>query len=404
MSMRSAFAPALRRPVAPIGSDATGSTAVTAIAVTALLFPVTAVTLFVLYPTLPVEMKAWYTTAASAVHVGTLVGSRRPRAGLVVASLGMLGLVVPILPDQVGLTAGILAPSSCAYLLSVWQGGVSERPGLPAVTIAVALTGDTLVAVLYGVAYPGVSSDPTAALVAWAAYGIPIIGVFGAATAVRRRRILRREQDATHRREAVHAERAAIRHDLHDIVSHSLTVMIAQAEAARVTATDADTDARLEGIAGTGREALRGLRGMLTVLSDSEQAGPAPAPTPTDLRSLVTSAATAHHRTHITVDGHARPLTPEASLALYRGVQEALTNAIRHVAPPVEIEVSVTWDAAHVTARVHDDGGAGPSARVESSGSGLIGMAERVRAAGGTVELSRRAGWTVTIALPVDSE
>lgn len=399
MSVRSAFSATSRRGTLP---DATLGTTVITITASAILLLATSATLFLGYPTLSTAGILWYLASAAIVHAGTLVGLRRPLEGLALASLGMLGLALPIPPAHIGLTTGILLPSAAAYLLSIWQGASSEQPRLPAITLTTALLGNTVVAVLYWLAYPGSNRDVRDALLAWVSYGVPILAVFGVATLLRRRRVLRREQSLARQRDAVQSERAAIRRDLHDIVSHSLTVMIAQAEAGRITTTDAADDVSLERIADTGREALRGLRGMIAVLSDSEHADRAPTPPPSDLQGLVASSSTDHHRTHFTVDGAPRPLTPEASLALYRGVQEALTNAIRHVAPPAEIEVAVRWDDTCVTAKVHDDGGTGPAHPGDSPGTGLIGMAERVRAAGGTLGLSQHPGWTVTITLPVE--
>ncbi|MFV0430043.1 MAG: sensor histidine kinase [Arachnia sp.] len=402
MSVRSAFAAAWRRLGSSDGAAASLGSIVVVIASAAGLFLATTAAVILTFPRLPLAMQIGYLAASALVHAGTLAGLTRPWLGLGLAALGMLGLVIPIPAESVGLTTGLLLPSAAAFLISVWQGGISQRRGLPAATLTVVLIGTTAVSALYRFGYPG-WAESQAAIVSWISYGVPNLAVFAVASAVRRRRRARRDREAERQRDAVQAERAAIRRDLHDIVSHSLTVMIAQAEAARITTQDPAADASLERIAETGREALRGLRGMIAVLSDSERVSLEPGPALTDVEPLVASAATDHHRTHFEVEGQPRPLTPEASLALYRGVQEALTNAIRHVAPPAEIRVALCWRAAHVTARIHDDAGSGLSHVEDASGTGLIGMAERVRAAGGSLEISRESGWTVTITLPVES-
>jgi len=82
-------------------------------------------------------------------------------------------------------------------------------------------------------------------------------------------------------------------------------------------------------------------------------------------------------------------------------VQEALTNVVRHVRPPVRVQVALRWSPADLTLEIADDGGGGPLEPVRTGGGrGLIGMRERVTRAGGTLEIDRSPTWTVRARFP----
>ncbi|QQT68766.1 hypothetical protein I6I57_13795 [Brevibacterium casei] len=207
---------------------------------------------------------------------------------------------------------------------------------------------------------------------------------------------------------AVSEERARISRDLHDVVSHSLTVMIAQAEAARVVAGSSvsrnspEADAAFERVAETGREAMRGLRSMIHTLGDPDASPLAPVSGVDAIAGLVEHANSAEHTIDLTVRGDPRRLAPDADLASFRVVQEAVTNAIRHVRPPTRIDVGVEWHAAEVVITVSDDGGRGSLHRDDLNGTGLIGLVERVRRAGGVLDVRKEHGWRVRAILPVE--
>ena len=94
---------------------------------------------------------------------------------------------------------------------------------------------------------------------------------------------------------------------------------------------------------------------------------------------------------------------PDAEVALFRAAQEALTNVVRHVEPPLAATVALDWRDAEVVLSVTDDGGTGPR-DAGGAGRGLVGMAERVRHAGGTLEIERGRGWSIRITMTLADE
>lgn len=191
----------------------------------------------------------------------------------------------------------------------------------------------------------------------------------------------RRAQESMQR--AVSEERARISRDLHDVVSHSPTVMIAQAEAARVVTHSSvsrngpEADAAFERVAETRREAMRGLRSMIHTLGDPGASPLAPVSGVDAITGLVEHASSTEHTIGLTVEGAPRRRARDADLAAFRVVQEAVTNAIRHLRPPTRIDVSLDWQETETVITVSDDGGPGPLRRAaDSNGTGLIGMVE----------------------------
>jgi signal transduction histidine kinase len=178
-----------------------------------------------------------------------------------------------------------------------------------------------------------------------------------------------------------------------------MTVMIAQAEVARALRDDAERSDRALGVViDTGREALRGMR---TVVAD--EAPRAPLPTIESLVALVEDMRTPSADVRLVETGTRGRLRPDAAVALHHAVREALTNAVRHAAPPVEVEVRLAWSADGLHAAIVDDGGSGSAPSDLGTGIGLVGIAERVRLAGGALTAGEREprGWAVTVDLPV---
>jgi signal transduction histidine kinase len=199
---------------------------------------------------------------------------------------------------------------------------------------------------------------------------------------------------------AVADERARIARELHDVVAHSLTVMVIQAGAAR-RLVDRDPERVVE-VAATikqmGREALDEMRRLVGVLGD-EAGEPALAPQPTmaDLEALVERARGAGLEVELSVRGERAELPPGIDLAAYRVVQEALTNTVKH-AGARHASVAVTYGGDELELCVADDGsgaaageGEGPAA-VPSGGHGLVGMRERVTLYGGELVAGERSG------------
>ena len=201
-------------------------------------------------------------------------------------------------------------------------------------------------------------------------------------------------------------ERSRIAREMHDIVSHSLTVMVTLAEGSAAIAPD-DSERAIDGmrrVAETGRSALADMRRMLGVLTEGES-GPgsvpaelAPQPGVSDLDELVERFRTAGLPVTVESRGH-QPNDSATQLTIYRIVQESLTNALKHAVSPTAVTVTVRFRRSHTTITVVDDG---TSATTPGTGHGLVGMRERVALYGGTLESGARpgGGWTVTATLP----
>lgn len=203
---------------------------------------------------------------------------------------------------------------------------------------------------------------------------------------------------------AAAAERERIARELHDIVAHSLTVMVALAEGVAASQDVDRTRPGAEAIAATGRDALRDMRATLGVLRD---ASPVPfAPIVRDSTAdTVASARAAGYDTRLTVTGDASTAPAGTQLAVSRIVQEAVTNVIRHAVAATRIDVDVTHSEDGVTVTVVDDGRP-VTAPSHSPGFGLQGVRERVELAGGSVSAGpgERRGWAVRARLPRRSE
>ncbi|MBL7493498.1 sensor histidine kinase [Frankia sp. AgB1.9] len=208
----------------------------------------------------------------------------------------------------------------------------------------------------------------------------------------------RAQRTAEARAAAVQLERVRIARDMHDIVTHSVGLMIVQAEAGPVVArTDpARAEAVFDTIAATGREAVDQLRVMLGALRG--QAGREPVPGIDAVGELVARTGRGELRTSLTEEGERRPLPVDVGVAAYRIVQESLTNVVRH-AGARSVEVTLSWTDASLEVRIADDGGGTGLSGPPREGHGLLGMRERAQACGGTLAVDPR-GFTVTASLP----
>ena len=203
-------------------------------------------------------------------------------------------------------------------------------------------------------------------------------------------------------------ERRRIAREMHDVVAHSVSMMVIQAGGARriLERDPARAEAAGELIEKTGREAMREMRTLLGVLhAEDEQAEYAPQPSLRDIERLVERARAAGLPVELTVEGARRELPAGVDLAAYRVVQEALTNVVKH-GGGAETEVLVRYRADAVEVTVADRGGGTMTTRLEGSGHGLTGMRERVRVFGGELHAGRRrgGGFEVRALLPLQSE
>jgi signal transduction histidine kinase len=240
------------------------------------------------------------------------------------------------------------------------------------------------------------------------------------------RRILvmeREAQEATRR--AVESERSRIARELHDVVTHNVSVMVVQAGAARkvMGASPEQATEALLAVEASGRAAMAELRqvmGLLTARTDGrgpdgtdagqaglgqddlDQADLAPQPGLDQLGTLVGRVRDTGVPVTLTVTGDARLLPPGIGLAAYRVVQEALTNTVKH-AVGASAEVRVDYEPQALRLEIADSGGtAGPSAAT-GNGRGLIGLRERLAVYGGSLDAGRRptGGFRVRAVIPL---
>lgn len=212
-------------------------------------------------------------------------------------------------------------------------------------------------------------------------------------------------------RRATEDERARIARDLHDVVTHNVSVMVIQAGAARKvmnTSPDQASEALLAVEAG-GRSAMAELRQVMGLLSRDGTNGDtgadsdlSPAPGLDRLESLVAGVCDAGLPTTLSVSGGVRPLAPGIELAAYRVVQEALTNAMKHASGAVAT-VTVEYGATRLRVEIVDTGGESSDTET-GSGRGLAGLNERIDVYGGTLQAGRRltGGYRVEAVIPVE--
>jgi signal transduction histidine kinase len=205
---------------------------------------------------------------------------------------------------------------------------------------------------------------------------------------------------------AAAAERDRIAREMHDIVAHHLTVMVALSDGA-IAASAASPERAVEvmrSVSATGRRALTDTRRLLGVLrSDHEDAASQRQPVPdlAELDTLIEQVRAAGLATTLEVHGAAPPVPAGVQLTVYRLVQEALTNTLKHGGADAHAKVRLRYLPGELLVNVDDDG-AGAAAQAPSEvGGGLVGMRERVHAYGGDVQAGPRqpVGWSVAARL-----
>ena len=202
---------------------------------------------------------------------------------------------------------------------------------------------------------------------------------------------------------AVHKERAAIARELHDIVAHSVSVMLVGVRGARdvLRTSPADAEETLARVERSGEQSLAELRRILALLREPEQMAEShPQPSLAELTELVASYRATGLPVRLEVIGESTPLPSGVELSVYRIVQEALTNALKH-SGAASVTVTLAFRDAHLELEVVDDGAPTPDAA--ATGQGLIGMRERVALLGGELETGQRGGggFRVAARLPV---
>lgn len=357
------------------------------------------------------EVTAWQVVSIAGTAIALLFRRRAPITVLVVVTL--LTTVLGFSAESNLVLAVPIALYAVAAFRSPVAGWIAAAAAFAATAVSLFLWLPVLEARLGA---PGAFDIPVVLLTIAMADAVGVL--LGTNTWQRAERVrvlteradqLARERD-DRARIATLAERSRIAREMHDIVAHSLSVMITLADGASASVERDPAAARraLDRLADTGRDALRDMRQVLSVLGDAseEPASLEPAPGREGLGELVARFREAGLPVRFTVRG-AAPEDPQRDLAVYRIVQEALTNALRYAADArrVDVEVDAGDDATVIT--VADDGGRGEPASAAASpsvgaGRGLIGMSERAAVFGGSVEAGPVAsgGWRVRAVLP----
>ena len=201
--------------------------------------------------------------------------------------------------------------------------------------------------------------------------------------------------------QAAAAERARIARELHDIVAHHLSVIVLQAAGARASGKPAG--APLEKIENSARQALAETRRLLGVLRDpDEETGFAPQPGIGDLDELAASVRAAGVPVNLVIDCDRAALPAAMDVSVYRIVQEALTNVLKH-AGPARADVAIGCAADTITIEVTDNGTGEPGSQEPAGGHGLAGMRERAAIFGGELAAGPRpgGGFAVRARLPL---
>ena len=218
------------------------------------------------------------------------------------------------------------------------------------------------------------------------------------------------ERDAEQQAQiATAAERARIAREMHDVVAHSLSVMVVQADGALYASRRRPEQAveTLRTISSTGRSSLAEMRKLLGLLRDDDagtRATLAPVPGAADLLELVEQLRASGLTISLDVDGDLRRVDAATGLTTYRIVQEALTNTLKHGGPDVRasVDVKVTTDSVRI--RVDDDG-RGSTVADDGLGHGIVGMRERIAVHEGQVDAGPRpgGGFRVLAVVPLEA-
>ncbi|HET6833612.1 MAG TPA: histidine kinase [Acidimicrobiales bacterium] len=309
---------------------------------------------------------------------------------MVVAGVGIPGALVAVY-DAPGATF-------LALLTVAWLAASGESPAAE----VVAALGAIAIPIIYAMG----DWDEDGEAVVYFGTGVLIVWCIG--------RILRRERtlvaaltEAQDRLAAAAsaAERQRIARDVHDVVGHSLTVMLLNVSGARRVldrnpAAAADALDRAEQ---AGRGSLQSVRAIVGLLRSPDEAGAEPLPGAADIVGLVDTAAAAGLPVRADVLGDLRAVDPYAGLAAYRLVQEALAN-VGHHAPGSDVVVRVVVDGVRLDVSVRNGPARHPPpAPTGRGGAGLDGMHQRVAAVGGTVSAGPEGdGWVVEGSIPLD--
>ena len=291
-------------------------------------------------------------------------------------------------PALIALFAAIAAGRRAAG----WA-GAAFLVAVPAAAAIARMEADVAIAVLIWLLLVLVVAQPAEVSRARRAYTREVERRAAQAERTREEEALRRAQE----------ERLRVARELHDVTSHTVSVIALHAavaaEAVERAGGPPEAAAALQVIRTSSRQALGEMKAVLGVLRSGTAAeGTAPQPGAAQLPRLLETAGIP---VGLDVEGERRPLPPAADLAVYRVVQETLTNTMRH-ADAAAATVTLTYEPDAVTVRVEDDGRGADPGEPDRRGHGITGMAERVAALGGLLTTGNApgGGFRVTARLP----
>jgi len=353
-------------------------------------------------------------------HVAALLALAVGGIGVVGASgaAGRVEVAAATVITAAGFEARARWPRLPSVVLALWTGAPAVVVNLARLSegtmfLLVVMTGFVTLtepdrALRLAVGAAGLLAPPFVRVVANPTLGWPFwtIGIaFGclAGEQMRRFRQLVQELEVTRERltlQAVHLERRRIAADLHDLVGHSLTVVLLYLTGARRQLEDdpAAAAGALREAEEIGRASLAEIRRNVAALRGTGDDRLTPTPDGADLAALVATMVAAGSAVDLHIDGDLAGVEAIVGVVVYRVVQESLNNAVRH-APGATVRVAVAVGGPAVDVEVVDQGGALVAG--DGPGVGLIGMRERVEAVGGTFRAGPEArGWAVRARVP----
>jgi len=341
--------------------------------------------------------------ALAVVAGGALVLRRRMPVAVLATTLAATVAIVALGDDPSGLSVLIALYTTAAYC--------ELRVSLVALA-ATAASAATLSALTVDAPGRDASATSGAIIAAGLSFGIWALGAYVQTRRRYMRELQERAASAEREREqlariAVHEERTSIARELHDIVAHSVSVMLLGVRGARdVLRTAPDTaDDTLARVERSGEQSLAELRRILALLREPEQTAEShPQPSLAELNDLVASYRAAGLPVRLEVIGEPMSLPSGVELSVYRIAQEALTNTVKH-SEPTQVAVTLTFRDSSLELEIVDDG-TPTTGGAATTGQGIVGMRERVALLGGELETGQRdgGGFRVAARLPVGTD
>lgn len=373
--------------------------------------------------------KAFGVAALVVGHIAIALRRVAPRAVFLVVSALMLVLVLA--PDLGGDTAReyggpippVVLPSALVfpialYTVAVWCAPVTSSLALGISGIGAVLT----VARLWDFEAATTTQAGANPVGSWQLF--LVVGVLAASIApwslgrfrrvraqyvesLEERAVLEEENRERHGRDVLRQERSRIAREMHDVVSHSLAIMVSQAEGGRMMAQrdPSVTVPVLETVARTGQEAMRGMRGLLDALDPDGAPSTEPQPTLAQISALLERVRESGVTVVLDESGTPGAIDSSVELAAYRIVQESLTNVLKHAGQGAAVQVQLGWTSRALEIRIRNDG-VEPNLGTVTPGRGLTGMRERVGLLGGSLEAGPDGadGFLVTARIPRQKE